>query len=125
MKEITAAWIQTNKEAYRTDEKNSLYEKEYRKKYISDIAFNEEKAKLQKFEFSIDISTMEAVSQECAGRCWIVAGLNLFGINWRKQTVFWKKRFNTEMSRMIKEKYIHGFNIQLLMEDSGRILKSL
>ena len=77
MKEITAAWIQTNKEAYKADEKNRIYEEEYRKKYISDIAFNEEKAKRQTFEFSIDISTMEAVSQGYAGRCWIVAGLNL------------------------------------------------
>lgn len=76
MKEITAVWIQTNKEAYRADEKNSIYEEEYRKKYISDIAFNEEKAKLQTFEFSIDIPTMRAVSQNYAGRCWIVAGLN-------------------------------------------------
>ena len=77
MKEITAAWIQSNKEAYRADEKNSIYEKEYSKKYISDIAFNEEKAKLHPFEFSIDISTMESVAQGYAGRCWIVAGLNL------------------------------------------------
>ena len=77
MEEITAAWIQTNKAAYRADEKNSVYEEEYRKKYISDIAFNEEKAKLQTFDFSIDIPTMAAVSQGYAGRCWIVAGLNL------------------------------------------------
>ena len=77
MKEITEVCIQTNKEAYRADEKNSIYEEEYRKKYISDIAFNDEKAKLQTFEFSIDIASMEAVSQGNAGRCWIVAGLNL------------------------------------------------
>ena len=77
MKEITTVWIQSNKEAYRANEKNSLYEEEYRKKYISDIAFNKEKAKLQPFEFSIDVSTMEAVAQGNAGRCWIVAGLNL------------------------------------------------
>ena len=56
MKEITTVWIQSNKEAYRANEKNSLYEEEYRKKYISDIAFNKEKAKLQPFEFSIDVS---------------------------------------------------------------------
>lgn len=77
MKEITTVWIQSNKEAYRANEKNSLYEEEYRKKYISDIAFNKEKAELQPFEFSIDVSTMEAVAQGNAGRCWIVAGLNL------------------------------------------------
>ena len=59
MEEITATWIQTNKAAYRADEKNSVYEEEYRKKYISDIAFNEEKAKLQTFDFSIDIPTMD------------------------------------------------------------------
>ena len=77
MKEITSDWIQTNKEAYRADPENSLHEEEYRKKFISDIAFNKEKAKLQPFEFSIDVSTMEAVTQGNAGRCWIVAGLNL------------------------------------------------
>ena len=77
MKEITASWIQSNKRAYKADEKNSIYEEEYRKKYISDIAFDKEKAKLQPFEFSVDISTMEAVAQGRAGRCWIVSGLNL------------------------------------------------
>lgn len=77
MKEITTAWIQSNKEAYKADEKNSTYEEKYRKKYISDIAFDKGKAKLQPFEFSVDISTMEAVAQGNAGRCWIVAGLNL------------------------------------------------
>lgn len=34
MKEITTVWIQINKEAYRANEKNGLYEKEYREKYI-------------------------------------------------------------------------------------------
>lgn len=77
MKEITAAWIQTNKEAYRADEKNSIYEEEYRKRSISDIALNQEKTKLQPFEFSIDVPTMAAVEQGNAGRCWIAAGLNL------------------------------------------------
>ena len=77
MKEITTVWIQNNKEAYKSDVKNSIYEEEYAKKYISDIAFDKEKAKLQPFEFSVDISTMEAVAQGNAGRCWIVAGLNL------------------------------------------------
>lgn len=77
MKEITTAWIQTNKEAYRADEKNGIYEEEYRKRSISDIAFNKGKAKLQSFEFSIDIPTMEAIEQGNAGRCWIAAGLNL------------------------------------------------
>lgn len=77
MKEITTVWIQSNKEAYRADAKNSIYEEEYAKKYISDIEFNKEKAKLQPFEFSVDISTMEATAQGNAGRCWIVAGLNL------------------------------------------------
>lgn len=76
MKEITAVWIQANKKAYRADEKNSAYEEEYRKRYISDIALNREKARLQPFEFSIDIPTMEAVAQGYSGRCWIVAGLN-------------------------------------------------
>ena len=47
MKEITTVWIQSNKEAYRADVKNSIYEKEYAKNYISDIAFDKEKAKLQ------------------------------------------------------------------------------
>ena len=77
MKEITTVWIQSNKEAYRSDVKNSIYEEEYAKKYISDIAFDKEKAKLQPFEFSVDILTMEATAQGNAGRCWIVAGLNL------------------------------------------------
>ena len=77
MKEITTVWIQSNKEAYRADVKNSIYEKEYAKNYISDIAFDKEKAKLQPFEFSVDISTMETAAQGNAGRCWIVAGLNL------------------------------------------------
>ena len=73
MKEITTVWIQSNKEAYRADVKNSIYEKEYAKNYISDIAFDNEKAKLQPFEFSVDISTMNAAAQGNAGRCWIVA----------------------------------------------------
>ena len=77
MKEITTVWIQSNKEAYKSDVKNSIYEEEYAKKYISDIAFDKEKAKLQPFEFSVDILTMEATAQGNAGRCWIVAGLNL------------------------------------------------
>ena len=77
MKEITTVWIQSNKEAYRADVKNSIYEKEYAKNYISDIAFDKERAKLQPFEFSVDISTMETAAQGNAGRCWIVAGLNL------------------------------------------------
>ena len=32
MKEITTVWIQSNKEAYRADVKNSIYEEEYAKK---------------------------------------------------------------------------------------------
>ena len=34
MKEITTDWIQSNKEAYRADGKNGVYEEEYRKKYM-------------------------------------------------------------------------------------------
>lgn len=98
MKEITAAWIQTGKEAYRADEKNSVYEEEYRKKYISDIAFNAEKAKLQPFEFSIDIPTMEAVPQGYTGRCWIVAGLNLL---------------REQIGKKLGENNVQGGNFQL------------
>ena len=40
MKEITTVWIQSNKEAYRADVKNSIYEKQYANNYIAYNAFD-------------------------------------------------------------------------------------
>ncbi len=77
MRGLTEDMISKYKKAYSANENNPELARMYRVSSISDIAFNMEKAKLQKFEFSIDIPTMKAVSQGYAGRCWIVAGLNL------------------------------------------------
>lgn len=51
MKEITAAWIQTNKEAYRADEKNSIYEKEYRKKIYQTLHLMKKKQSYRHLNF--------------------------------------------------------------------------
>lgn len=75
MRELTRDMIQKYKDEFQESDRE-LAER-CKTNSISNIAFNEEAAKAHKFEFSIDISTMNAVSQGYAGRCWIVAGLNL------------------------------------------------
>lgn len=77
MRELTGDMIKKYKKSYLASETNHEFSQMYKESYISDIAFNENNAKLQKFEFSIEIPTMKAISQGNAGRCWIVAGLNL------------------------------------------------
>uniref|UniRef100_UPI00405693F5 aminopeptidase C n=1 Tax=Acetatifactor sp. TaxID=1872090 RepID=UPI00405693F5 len=77
MNELTVENIQKYKSSYwRNKEKLRLTDR-FRMESISNIAFNEEKAKSQEFSFSIDIPTMKAVSQGYTGRCWLFAGLNL------------------------------------------------
>lgn len=75
MRELTIDIINKYKEYYLTNENKELAQR-YKSESISDIAFNEENAKLHEFDFSIEIPTMRAVSQGYAGRCWILAGLN-------------------------------------------------
>ena len=75
MKELAIDTIKNYKESYLINENRELAQK-YKTQSISDIAFNEENAKLHEFTFSIEIPTMKAVSQGYAGRCWIIAGLN-------------------------------------------------
>lgn len=76
MKELTKDIIKKYKESYLQYEDNDELAQKYKTNAISDIAFVEENAKKHKFEFSIDVPTMKAVSQGYAGRCWIFAGLN-------------------------------------------------
>ncbi|MDE6844725.1 MAG: hypothetical protein K2J99_03020 [Lachnospiraceae bacterium] len=77
MRSLTEDTIRKYKKSYIENESNAELTQKYRTGSISDIAFDMEKAAQQKFAFSIDIPTMKAVSQGYAGRCWIVAGLNL------------------------------------------------
>ena len=77
MRSLTEEAIGKYRKSYLLDKNNLELTQKYMIDSISDIAFNMEKAEQQEFEFSIDIPTMKAVSQGYAGRCWIVAGLNL------------------------------------------------
>ena len=77
MRELTGDRIQKWKESYRSNGVNPEWTQKYRTSSISDLAFKEEKAALHKFEFSVDLPTMNAISQGHAGRCWIIAGLNM------------------------------------------------
>lgn len=80
MKELTQMEIKKFKESYWNDKNNLELTQKFHQNSISDIAFIEKKAASQLFEFSIEIPTVKAVSQGNAGRCWIVAGLNLLHI---------------------------------------------
>lgn len=77
LKELTEDTIQEFKKCYFSDEKKINLTKLFMTESISDVAFDATRANQHKFEFSIDIPTMNAVSQGAAGRCWITAGLNL------------------------------------------------
>lgn len=77
MRELTGDRIRKWKESYRSNGANPEWTQKYRTRAISDLAFEEEKAALHKFEFSVDLPTMNAISQGHAGRCWIIAGLNM------------------------------------------------
>lgn len=77
MRELTGDRIQKWKDSYRSNGVNPEWMQKYRTSAISDLAFKEEKAALHKFEFSVDLPTMNAISQGHAGRCWIIAGLNM------------------------------------------------
>lgn len=80
MKELTQKEIEKFKKSYWNDKSNMELTQKLQQNSISDIAFIEKKAASQLFEFSIEIPTVKAVSQGNAGRCWIVAGLNLMMI---------------------------------------------
>lgn len=80
MKELTQMEIKKFKKSYWNDKNNLELTQKFHQNSISDIAFIEKKAASQLFKFSIEIPTVKAVSQGNAGRCWIVAGLNLLHI---------------------------------------------
>ena len=68
-------------EAYTSKYENDVFAKAMRhalnKNSITTIANVQEASSKTQCQFSIDIKTMSAVSQEASGRCWLFAGLNV------------------------------------------------
>lgn len=68
-------------ETYTSKYENDVFAKAMRhalnKNSITTIANVQEASSKTQCQFSIDIKTMSAVSQEASGRCWLFAGLNV------------------------------------------------
>ena len=74
---ITDEWLAEVRKQYQSNPGNKVLEESLSQKSISEVSFLESKAKEHPFRFSVELETMDAVSQGYAGRCWIVSGLNL------------------------------------------------
>lgn len=95
MQNISKEWIQENRYIYRSNVENKKFEEKYKSNYISDIAFNKKEVEKFQNEISINIPTMKPVSQGNAGRCWIIAGLNMLREHAVKK-IKWSSLINEE-----------------------------
>lgn len=76
-KEIKLEELDSLTDLYKKDTLASAMRHALAKNSIADIAYVQESSAKTQCQFSIDIKTMSAVSQEASGRCWLFAGLNV------------------------------------------------